>query len=427
MTGEGGMLGEAGNGTGVPNEGGEPGTGNEGGAHAGGTAGKTPRGGRGGASARGGRGGKGGKGGAGAATGFGGAHTAGAGGVLAAGAGGVSTAGAGGISAGAGGITAGAGGSVNQTCLSASTVMWNYFPQVGEPNDSPYGTNLTISGIAEGDTVLVLSLFSPDNGAFALGSGDNANLATCEQCLQGKLYGFNGADRDFFADAGVLDIGSSSDVRNGVIHASTSGVRLGEVTIDGSTTTPVPGGYCIDLADGAVDVSSSSGTGGTSGAGGEGGTPGSGATGNEGGAAGAFTLPTDCTEIGVGTWGVSTGSDGAEYYSHLSPNVGSPAQDVIGLLELSNDVGSFKLGTGDDASFWSCAQCLLVNIPDGTTSGMNFFAMGGTLDISSSSQPFFGTMDATLSDVTLVQVDASYEPIDSGQCLHLPSASMSFQ
>jgi hypothetical protein len=328
--------------------------------------------------------------------------------------------GSGGRATGVGGaLMAGAGGQADEHCIAASAVEWLYTPQAGLVGT--YATSLATSGIAANDAVVMLSLLSGDQGSFTLGKDDDANLATCRHCVRGKIWGLDGADRDFFADAGELVIDAASDTQHGVIRASLTGTHLAEVALDSNTgeSTPVDGGFCIDLADGRVDVGTIS-TGG-----GEGGAAGASGAGNEGGAGGAAPLPTNCLEIGAGTWAeqLSPEEGEATYYTYLSPNVGSSARDLLGLLDYDDAVGTITFGHGDDASIDTCWHCMLVNIPNGVGDGRNFFALGGTLDISASSQPLAGVMEASFSDVTLVEVDADYHPLAGGDCLHLPSAS----
>jgi hypothetical protein len=375
--GELGTGGTAGSGAGKPSD-----AGGQGGA-----AGKASAGGRGGAGARAGRGGQGGTSGAGAA----------------------SFAGAGGESG-------------SRQCIAASSGAWVYAPPPGyEHVIGGYGANLDADGIARRDAVVSLALFLPDTGDFTLGIEDDSNLQTCQRCLQAKLWNFDGADRQFFADQGDLDIAASSDPLNGVLHASITGARLVEVTVDSDTaeSTPVPGGYCIDLADTNVDVDATS-----PGTGGEGGGAGAPSGGNEGGAAGGPELPTDCVEVGVSAWNELLDTNDATYYSVITPNIGTAKSDLLALFEYSNAVGSFALGHGIDSTFASCDRCLLADVP-AAPSDRYFFAMGGTLDIASSSQPISGVLDATLTDVTLVELGYDHLPLAGGACLHLASTTIS--
>lgn len=338
-------------------------------------------------------------------------------------------AGRGGASAGTpGSVTAGEGGAGgSRDCIGVSAIKWYYLPQPGYQGVvGTYGTELRASGIAESDAIMALSLLLPDTGKFTLGIEDDTNLATCKRCLMAKLYNIDGADHDFFADAGELDISPASDTIHGVIHASLAGGHLYEVTIDEDTgvTTAVPGGLCIDVADGRIDVDPSVPDPGEGGAGGGGNEGGAANGGNEGGAGGEIQLPTHCIEVATSTWtGVQQVGDYA-YRSFLTPNLGSADRDTTGLLVFSNDVGTFTFGKGPERTFNTCEHCLLARVPD-PAGGTDFMAMGGTLDIASTSVPLSGVLAATLSDVTLMQTDVNMLPIAGGQCLHLASASIS--
>ncbi|HTQ06456.1 MAG TPA: hypothetical protein VMI54_21500 [Polyangiaceae bacterium] len=201
----------------------------------------------------------------------------------------------------------------------------------------------------------------------------------------------------------------------------------------GMTETGGRGGNAATGGHGGTTVSASgsSGSGGEptgaggkgvvvdAGAAGEGGAGGAAGGGNEGGAPGS---PVDCLEIGVSTWNETPPGDPVLFYSYLSPNVGSSGEDEIGLLAYSNDVGieDFSQVTSS-----SCFECLNVDIPDPTSSILKFVATKGTLDIADSSEPLSGVIDATLTDITLVEADSLNQPIPGGYCLHLASAHIS--
>lgn len=162
-----------------------------------------------------------------------------------------------------------------------------------------------------------------------------------------------------------------------------------------------------------------------SGAGGEGGGASGAGSGNAGGEGGASTAPA-CTELSVGPWDEVTGNE-TLYFANFSPNLGSSAQDELELMAFSDDVGLVEFGVGEEGGFFSCFECLRVEAENDSGPNTQFFAMSGTLNIGYDSQPEGGVMDATLSDVTLVELDPAndYLPIPGGQCLHLASASIS--
>jgi hypothetical protein len=91
---------------------------------------------------------------------------------------------------------------------------------------------------------------TPATGTFNLGSGNNANFATCEQCIviyQDENASTGVPQKTFFQTGGTITIdpstvpGAASDVA-----LALSGVTLAEVTIAPGTlvSTPVPNGDC---------------------------------------------------------------------------------------------------------------------------------------------------------------------------------------
>lgn len=153
-----------------------------------------------------------------------------------------------------------------------------------------------------------------------------------------------------------------------------------------------------------------------------------GAGGAENGEGGAPSIPDSCAEItATGSWTEHLEDGYALYIDSISPNLGTPQADRL-LVEFfgSNEVGTFALGTGVDRSFFTCEQCVTVFVSDGTTYGTNFFAAQGSFEIAESSVPMSGTLDATLADVTLLEVTDDFSSfVANGECLHLASASLS--
>lgn len=97
--------------------------------------------------------------------------------------------------------------------------------------------------------LLVLEFWSPTGpGTYDLGSGDNANYSTCQQCVLAIVD--NGAGPQFFQQSGTLEVieGQPTDSK---LDVRLRDVTLIEVTIDGGNnwvSTPVPGGGCLHIA-----------------------------------------------------------------------------------------------------------------------------------------------------------------------------------
>jgi len=263
------------------------------------------------------------------------------------------------------------------------------------------------------DALLNLIVSLPDPGIYALGTDNNANASECTQCVLVRVDEGSGQDRVFFADGGVLKIKATSAPLDGTIDASLTDAHFVEVTISEDppfASTPVDGGNCLEGVSTVINVV----PGGESGAGGEGGAP---------------EVPEGCTEVSEGDWFDGIYTNGARYVTPITPNLYTAQVDGIILDIYNNDVGTFRVGHGIDETYLGCERCLLANLPEkGDGDGLWFYAIEGQLEIASNSVPLSGVLDATLTDVTFVQVDpdANYTPIEGGgECLHLATATIS--
>lgn len=86
----------------------------------------------------------------------------------------------------------------------------------------------------------------PDVGVFDLGVGADGDYGTCAHCV--VMQGSN-IERAFFADRGTLEMFEDPYSRR--LGARMRGLRLVEVEVDPFTrsSTPIPGGDCIEIAD----------------------------------------------------------------------------------------------------------------------------------------------------------------------------------
>lgn len=99
-----------------------------------------------------------------------------------------------------------------------------------------------------------------DTGVFELGTGDDANYASCSRCvwLGVDLGDTSGTAKTYFyAKSGRLDIAADSDQLKGYPDMHVTDVLLSEITLDSDThvSTEVPGGRCLHLASAALVVS----------------------------------------------------------------------------------------------------------------------------------------------------------------------------
>lgn len=103
-------------------------------------------------------------------------------------------------------------------------------------------------GLGGPDVDLIrVDFYSLASGSFALGSGPNANYATCEQCLLLVQDATSAEPTVFFADSGELIITQAPGTAS--LPIELQAVRLIEVTInpDDFNSTPVPDGACLLL------------------------------------------------------------------------------------------------------------------------------------------------------------------------------------
>jgi hypothetical protein len=178
------------------------------------------------------------------------------------------TTGSGGSGTGGGTTTTNSGGGTNGTGGSAACTT------VGLEHLRVYQTGSYLADVtpelgAAADDILNLAVYPTDtttswSGAVTLGTGENANYATCSTCVlvYQDLPAMDGDPEPtiFFATAGTVDFGSATlsdqdtqSVR--LTDGSVTGLHLVEVTLDGMTgeSTPVPGGKCLDIAMDALD------------------------------------------------------------------------------------------------------------------------------------------------------------------------------
>ena len=310
------------------------------------------------------------------------------------------------------------------SCFGATAHGWgDITPSSGRGLYAKYASFFESSAFPGRDAVLELWTFLPDTGRFELGKDDNKNWATCMQCVIARVDDVGNPNRIFFADAGVLTIDDASEPIDGVIEANITNAHFVEVTVADTypyASTPVDGGICLEGLTTHISIDPNAPPGGAGGAGGQGGA------GGEGGYAGAFDLPDDCIEVSSGTWIFDLQPTYGLYLSAIGPNLGSSEQDLFALEFFGNAVGTTRIGHDVDSRFSTCERCFLANIPDNTSDGLWFFGVDGTLTVDAGSTPMSGTLSATATDVTLMQVNpyTLETPVENGACLHLTTATI---
>jgi hypothetical protein len=138
------------------------------------------------------------------------------------------------------------------TCTQASIDgLW----EITLDNDVSIEYSANVTPEIEGDQrqlSLLLERYSPipDVGTFDLGSGQNDNFGGCAQCF---FFRTDSRERAYFQAEGTLE--SRVDPYGRRLDITVSGLRLIEVEVDGATrsSTPVPGGECIEIAEFSVE------------------------------------------------------------------------------------------------------------------------------------------------------------------------------
>jgi hypothetical protein len=150
-------------------------------------------------------------------------------------------------------------------------------------------------------------------------------------------------------------------------------------------------------------------------------------------------IPMNCTEITVGafTAGQADGT-ASEFAATPLPNQGDMTEaDAVSLefygsafdpSDNGEKTGTFDLSMGGDDNYATCSRCLSLFV-DPSVPGKTFFQVAGTIVIDATSDQINGTVSATLTNVTLVEVTVDSStftstPVAGGACLHLATASV---
>jgi hypothetical protein len=162
------------------------------------------------------------------------------------------------------------------------------------------------------------------------------------------------------------------------------------------------------------------------------------AAGHGGAAAGAGGAsdggPAECTPITLSPFGQARVElSYAIYATSFTPNIVTAADDdfrvaMQGLPYDGDKTGTFDLTQNGDDNYKTCARCLLVYADNGKKV---FYPSAGTLEIAPESKALGGSMDATITNLTLVEVtiadDLTSTPVPNGACLTVASATVQVQ
>lgn len=140
--------------------------------------------------------------------------------------------------------------------------------------------------------------------------------------------------------------------------------------------------------------------------------------------AGSLGTSSGCIEIEPDVLTYSVLEEGLAIYNSRIDAAGHAG--LMDLLFVTDEAREEDLATGLSANYRTCEYCVRVEIED---SGRTFFQQSGMLTIDPASDIYTGTLDATLTDVKLIEVtyddDLNSIPVANGVCLHVESASLS--
>jgi hypothetical protein len=168
------------------------------------------------------------------------------------------------------------------------------------------------------------------------------------------------------------------------------------------------------------------------------GTAGEGGDGAGGGSAGSAGSE-GCAEIELGELvAVHTFAGrvtSAAFLSQASP-IGTAAPDILTTSFYTGGgyeghlIGSFTLGTGDEANYETCQRCVLFARDADTANERLFFASAGQITIAAGSAQTIGYGTFSLTDVTLREItfDAQFVSsfVPDGLCVQLASGNVTF-
>ena len=146
------------------------------------------------------------------------------------------------------------------------------------------------------------------------------------------------------------------------------------------------------------------------------------------------TEPGECPVINIGFMKFEASFESYAYYSGVyTPNTGSATDDEIDFEIYSETAsGTYDLSEGYNASYSSCAQCIIVyedivydNEGYLESVGKYYYPESGTITVNSFSYDS-GSLNITLENVKLIEVTREYdsendgfksEPVENGSCL----------
>ena len=147
--------------------------------------------------------------------------------------------------------------------------------------------------------------------------------------------------------------------------------------------------------------------------------------------------PAGCIELTAAAFNaLQFGGTAAAYGATTMPNIAMADPDMLqvefygsgaGAGLNGENKGTFNLATGIDSNYSTCARC--VRLFEDSADARQFYQQSGTLVVAATSDQLNGTLNGTLTNVTLVEVtiaDSTFvsTPVPNGMCLHITSATI---
>ena len=235
-------------------------------------------------------------------------------------------------------------------------------------------------------------LTTPKVGTYDLGSGNNANYATCTECVLVHSDFVDETYKTFFQESGTIVVKSYNETSK--IIEGTISARLVEVTMDDNTleSTPVPDGACFEIETEASQDNDTD----------------------------TYVTENGCT-------GMSISLEDLTYKPSLfSWSIG---EDPMVKVFFNGDeglttpkVGTYDLGSGNNANYATCTECVLVHSDFVDETYKTFFQESGTIVVKSyneTSKIIEGTISARLVEVTMDDNTLESTPVPDGACFEI--------
>lgn len=191
---------------------------------------------------------------------------------------------------------------------------------------------------------------------------------------------------------------------------------------------------CDDSSDGAGGASSSSGS--TTTATSSTGTKMASSTSVSSSSGGMVAMCGKTTELtATAVTAANANGDAGIYRVATTPQVGDTMETDQVSIEIygstfdpalnGEDPGTYDLSAVGDDNYQTCARCILMRADLLTMNGKAYFQKSGSITIDPSSDTVNGTLNATVTDLTLIEVEVDPDfyttPVDGGECFHIAS------